>query len=34
MWVINSGLIELLIEMRQKLREKEEWQLADGIRNK
>jgi len=29
---ITDNLIELLIEMRQKLREKKEWQLADEIR--
>jgi cysteinyl-tRNA synthetase len=29
---ITANLIELLIEMRQKLREKKEWQLADEIR--
>ncbi|MCX6677587.1 MAG: cysteine--tRNA ligase [Methanothrix sp.] len=30
--VATDRLIELLIEMRQKLREKKEWQLADEIR--
>jgi len=29
---VTANLIELLIEMRQKLREKKEWQLADEIR--
>jgi cysteinyl-tRNA synthetase len=31
---ITDNLIELLIEMRQKLREKKEWQLADEIRSR
>ena len=31
---ITGNLIELLIEMRQKLREKKEWQLADEIRSR
>jgi cysteinyl-tRNA synthetase len=31
---IADNLIELLIETRQKLREKKEWQLADEIRAK
>lgn len=28
-----DGLVELLVATRQKLRERKEWQLADGIRN-
>ena len=31
---ITGNLIELLIETRQKLRDKNEWQLADEIRSK
>ena len=31
---VTANLIELLIETRQKLREKKEWQLADEIRSK
>ncbi|VVB68913.1 Cysteine--tRNA ligase [uncultured archaeon] len=32
--IVNDNLIELLIETRQKLREKKEWQLADEIRSR
>ncbi len=31
---VTDNLIELLIETRQKLREKKEWQLADEIRSR
>ena len=31
---VTDNLIKLLIETRQKLREKKEWQLADEIRDR
>lgn len=31
---MTSGLIELLVEIRQKLREKRDWELADEIRDR
>ena len=30
----NKGLIDIIIEVREKLREKKEWELADDIRSK